>query len=396
MFEHVEPAPPDAILGLTDAFKQDSHPGKINLGVGVYKDDSGVTPTLACVKEAERRRLDSETSKAYFSITGLPEYGVAVQELLLGGDHEAVASRRTVTVQTPGGTGALRVAADFVQANLPGKSVWMSDPTWANHSHIFAAAGLKTATYPYFDAATNSLDFDAMLAGLSNIPSGDIVLLHACCHNPTGIDPTPEQWSQIGDVVSQRGLLPLVDFAYQGFGEGVTEDAVGLRSLARAGCEMLVCNSFSKNFGLYRERIGALSILAADAATAEVVLSQVKRTVRTNYSNPPAHGAIIVATILGDSALRQQWREELSGMRDRINGMRQRFVDVMQSKAPNHDFSFIGRQQGMFSFSGLSPVQVDELRTKHSIYIVGSGRINIAGITESNIDPLCTAIASVL
>jgi aspartate/tyrosine/aromatic aminotransferase len=301
-----------------------------------------------------------------------------------------------VTAQTPGGTGALRVAGDFIHTMFPGAKVWMSEPTWPNHSGIFGAAGVETATYPYFDAATNGLAFDAMLDRLRQIPTGDVVLLHGCCHNPTGIDPTAEQWALIADVICDRGLLPLLDFAYQGFAEGLKEDAVGLLSLCRPTKEMLVCTSYSKNFGLYNERVGALTLLAASADDAATALSQLKLRIRTNYSNPPAHGAAIVATILGDEQLRGQWLTEVQQMRDRINGMRKLFVQTLAAKGVDRDFSFIERQRGMFSFSGLNRQQVDALRAKYSIYVVGSGRINVAGMTENNMDTLCSAIAEVL
>ncbi len=397
MFESLSQAPPDAILGLSDAFKHDPNPRKINLSVGVYKDEQGNTPILACVKEAERRLLSSEKSKGYLSIEGHPEYASRVQELLFSPDHEVLTSRRAVTAQTPGGTGSLRVAADFLKKHFPQAKVWLSKPTWANHGAIFAAAGQQVESYAYIDASGQNLDFPALLAALQKIPSGDVILLHACCHNPTGIDPTPDQWKQIAALVHQRGLLPLVDFAYQGFGDGIIEDAAGLRELAQPGHELLVCSSFSKNFGLYGERVGALTLLAGNSEAAQRALSQVRISIRTNYSNPPTHGAAIVATVLGDAGLRKQWEQELAAMRDRIHQMRQLFVETMRRKAPQHDFSFLGQQKGMFSFSGLSNLQVDELRTKHAVYVVGSGgRINVAGMTRENMEPLCSAIAAVV
>jgi aspartate aminotransferase len=397
MFDSLPLAPPDAILGLAEAFKQDPNPRKINLSVGVYKDEQGNTPILACVKEAERRLLASERSKGYLSIEGHPDYAARVQELLFGPRHEVLSARRAVTAQTPGGTGSLRVAADFLKKHFPSASVWLSKPTWANHAAIFSAAGLPVQAYSYIDAAGRGLDFPAMRAALLQIPAGDVVLLHACCHNPTGIDPTPAQWKEIAEAVRQRGLLPLVDFAYQGFGEGLLEDAAGLRELAAAGQELLVCSSFSKNFGLYGERVGALTVVATSAEPAQRALSQVRISIRTNYSNPPTHGAAIVATVLGDAELRRQWEQELAAMRDRIHQMRRLFVETMRKKAPHHDLSFLERQKGMFSFSGLTNLQVDELRTKHAIYVVGNGgRINVAGMTHENMEPLCTAIAAVL
>jgi aspartate/tyrosine/aromatic aminotransferase len=397
MLDALPLAPPDSILGLTEAFKQDPNPRKINLSVGVYKDEQGNTPILACVKEAERRLLASETNKGYLSIEGHAEYAARVQELLFGSGSEVLAGRRAVTAQTPGGTGSLRVAADLLRKHFPQAKVWVSKPTWANHPAIFAAAGQQVETYPYTDAAGRGLDLTAMLAALKQIPTGDIVLLHACCHNPTGIDPTADDWRQVAAAVRERKLLPLVDFAYQGFGDGLVEDAAGLRLLAQPGQELLVCSSFSKNFGLYGERVGALTIVAGNAEAAQRALSQVKVSIRTNYSNPPTHGAAIVAAVLSDANLRREWEHELAAMRGRIHKMRGLFVETMQRKAPQQDFSFLIRQKGMFSFSGLTNLQVDELRSKHAVYVVASGgRINVAGMTEGNMDALCTAIAAVL
>jgi aspartate aminotransferase len=397
MFDSLPLAPPDSILGLMEAFKADPNPRKINLSVGVYKDEQGQTPVLASVKEAERRLLESEKSKGYLSIEGHPQFAAAVQEMLFGKEHEVLASRRAVTAQTPGGTGALRVAADFLKKHFPQARVWVSKPTWANHPAVFAAAGQKVEVYPYLDERGRGLDMPGMLAGLQQIPAGDIVLLHACCHNPTGIDPTAEQWRQIAAAVQARGLLPLVDFAYQGFGDGLVEDAAGLRALAMPGRELLVASSFSKNFGLYGERVGALTLVASAPEAAERALSQVRVSIRTNYSNPPTHGAAIVATILNDGALRKQWEEELAGMRRRIHQMRELFVTTMREKASQHDFTFLKDQKGMFSFSGLTNVQVDELRSKYGVYVVGNGgRINVAGMTRENMQPLCEAVAAVM
>ena len=397
MFDALPLAPPDAILGLGEAFKKDPNPKKINLSVGVYKDERGETPILASVKDAERQLLEKEKSKGYLSIEGLAEYGSRVQELLFGAGHEILTSGRAVTAQTPGGTGALRVAADLLRKHYPTAKVWVSKPTWANHPAIFAAAGQQVETYSYIDAAGQGLDFSAMLAALKQIPAGDIVLLHACCHNPTGIDPTAEQWREISKVMAERKLLPLVDFAYQGFGDGLAEDAAGLRELAKVNPELLVCSSFSKNFGLYGERVGALTLVAGSADSAQQALTQVRVGIRTNYSNPPIHGGALVAAVLSDPKLRQQWDQEVAAMRTRIHQMRKLFVETMKAKAPKHDFSFIARQRGMFSFSGLSNLQVDELRTKHAVYVVGNGgRINVAGMTANNMQALCDAIAAVL
>ena len=396
MFEVLETAPPDPILGLTEAFKKDPNPAKINLGVGVYKDAQGNTPVFDSVKQAQERVLAAETSKSYLAIDGAPEYAQAVQELLFGAGSEIIASQRAVTAHTPGGTGGLRVAADFIHRMFPGARVWLSEPTWANHPKVFQAAGLKTETYPYFDAGANTLAFEPMQQALERIPAGDVVLLHGCCHNPTGVDPAPEQWKQIAEVAAARQFLPLVDFAYQGLGDGLREDAAGLLALCRPGAELLIASSFSKNFGLYNERVGALTLVGATPEAASKALGHLKICIRTNYSNPPAHGAALVTAVLQDPELRRQWEGEVQAMRDRINSMRQLFVDTLKAKGVERDFSFIPRQRGMFSFSGLTPQQVEALRERFSIYVVGSGRINVAGMTEDNMDTLCEAIAAVL
>jgi aspartate/tyrosine/aromatic aminotransferase len=396
MFDRLSEAPPDAILGLTEAFRKDPNPNKINLSVGVYKDAAGNTPVLDVVKEAEGRLLAAETSKEYLGIAGDSEYARQVQQLLLGSEHEAIVGGRVATVQTPGGTGGLRVAADFIKRMFPEATVWLSQPTWPNHPSIFQAAGVPTATYPYFDPKTNSLDLDALLSALDHVPAGDVVLLHPCCHNPTGVDPSPGQWKQIADVVYGGPRLPLLDFAYQGFGTGLGEDARGVVEFCRPGRELLVCSSYSKNFGLYRERTGALSIVGATPEASRVALSQIKLCIRANYSNPPAHGAATVALVLGDPQSRRRWEDELTQMRDRINGMRRSFAERMQTHRTGWDFSFLTAQRGMFSFSGFSPEHVDRLREEYSIYLVRNGRINVAGMTPSNLDYLCASIAQVL
>jgi aspartate/tyrosine/aromatic aminotransferase len=301
-----------------------------------------------------------------------------------------------VTAQAPGGTGALRVAADFVASTLGKRTVWLSDPTWPNHPQVFNAAGLPTAVYPYFDKGGNGVVFDALLAALADAPEGDVIVLHGCCHNPTGVDLGPEQWRALGDVLAERKLLPLVDFAYQGFANGLVEDAAGLHILAERCDSLLVASSYSKNFGLYNERVGALTLVAPDAGQAEAALSHIKRVARANYSNPPAHGGAIVATVLNDPSLRTQWEAEVADMRQRISTMRHLFVETLQEKGVDRDFSFIARQHGMFSFSGLTPAQVKQLRDRFAIYIVGSGRISVAGMTDDNMDYLCSAIAQVL
>jgi aspartate aminotransferase len=396
MFNSLVAAPPDPILGLTEAFKKDPNPNKVNLGVGVYKDARGRTPVLASVKRAEEKLLRAEDTKNYLPIEGHAEFDAATLALLFGADHTLLHSGRAITAQAPGGTGALRVAADFIASTLGAKTVWLSDPTWPNHPNVFQAAGLKTATYPYFDKSRNSVAFDAMLAALNNMPEGDVVVLHGCCHNPTGVDLDQTQWRAVAEVVAERALLPVVDFAYQGFGEGLAADAVGLAKLADHCPDMLVASSYSKNFGLYNERVGALTLVVARPDTADTALSHIKRVIRANYSNPPAHGAAVVAAVLNDPELRAQWEAEVREMRDRINTMRHLFVETLHEKGVTQDFSFIARQRGMFSFSGLTPEQVKALRERHAVYVVGSGRISVAGMTEDNMDYLCRAISDVL
>jgi aspartate/tyrosine/aromatic aminotransferase len=396
MFEHIQPAPRDPILGLTEAFREDSNPNKINLSVGVYQDASGKTPILESVHKAGQMVLQRQKSMSYLPIPGSPAYAAAVQQLMFGKGHEVETSGRAATSHTPGGTGALRVAADFIHQQMPKATVWLTQPTWPNHPQIFAAAGVPTKSISYFDAKTNSLAFDEALAAVQKMPAGDVIVLHGCCHNPTGIDPTPAQWNKLADAISSRGVLPLLDFAYQGFAEGIEEDAVGLKAFSRPGAEFIVCSSFSKNFGLYCERVGALTVVAKDKAAADTVQSQVKVCIRSNYSNPPAHGAALVTNVLGDAELRTLWEKEVAQMRGRINGMRELLVKTLKAKGVPGDYSFITRQRGMFSFSGLTPAQVEALKQKYAIYIVGSGRINVAGITEQNVGPLCEAIAEVV
>lgn len=398
MFENVPTAKPDAILGLTDAFKKDPNPNKINLAVGVYKDAQGQTPTLAAVKEAERWLLDNEPTKSYLPIPGSPGYDRLTRAMLFGQGSPLVDDGRAVTFQCPGGTGALRVAADYLQQNHEGTTLWMSTPTWPNHPAIFAAANLPTRTYPYFNIKTNTLDIEGMIGTLDRIEPGDVVLLHGCCHNPTGIDPTPEQWREIAEHLAAKGALPLMDFAYQGFADGLDEDAAGLRAILAACGEVLIASSYSKNFGLYRERVGALTLVATSADHASAVDSQLKLIVRRNYSNPPAHGGLVVERILSDAALTKQWRDELDAMRGRINRMRQLLAEQLDQRgvklSPDGN-NFIQQQRGMFTMSGLTQDHVAKLRENHAIYIVGSGRINVAGLTESNIPTLCDAIAGV-
>jgi len=396
MLETLEPAPPDAILGLTEAFKKDPNPNKINLGVGVYKDAEGNTPVLSVVKAAEERVLASEETKSYLPIPGSAAYGRCVRELIFGEDSPLVESGRAVTAHTPGGTGALRVGADFVRRFVAEPRIWVSTPTWANHKGIFTAAGFQIAEYPYYDPETKSLDFDRMHDALGQVPEGEFVLLHVCCHNPTGVDPSNEQWKEVAALAKEKKWVPFLDFAYQGFGTGLAEDRRAVQEFVQTCPELLIASSFSKNFGLYQDRTGALTLVAEMPEAAEAANTHIKKTVRVNYSNPPAHGGHIVHTILGDTDLRTGWEAELSGMRDRIKSMRSALVGGLEKRGVAQDFSFITRQNGMFSFSGLTAGQVDSLREKKSIYIVSGGRINVAGITPANVDYLCDAIAEAL
>ncbi len=396
MFDRLEAAPPDPILGLTAAFREDPRPHKINLGVGIYKDETGETPVMKSVKKAEQRLVDKENTKNYLPIDGEPAYGKAVRQLTFGKDHPLVDSGRAVTMHTPGGTGGLRVATDLLRRFAPKATLWVSDPTWANHNQIFDAVGFSTKSYPYYNAKTQSLDFEGMIGALSSASEGDIVLLHGCCHNPTGLDPSLDEWKQIGETMKAKKLFPFVDFAYQGLARGIEEDAEGVRILSSFCDEMLIINSYSKNFGLYRERTGAMIIVSDTKAHAAAALSHAKQIARTSYSNPPSHGGSIVTAIVNDDTLHAEWLTEVAEIRDRILEMRNLFVDTLKAKGVTKDFSFIQRQNGMFSFSGLTKEQVEKLKTEHAVYIVGSGRINVAGMTKNNMDSLCGAIASVL
>jgi aromatic-amino-acid transaminase len=389
-------APADPILGLTDAFKKDARAHKINLGVGIYKNEKGQTPILATVKEAEKRLLAEETTKSYLTIEGIAAFGDAVQTLLFGKGSEIIASKRALTAQVPGGTGALRTGADFAVTKLGIKKIWVSNPTWANHGNVFKTAGLEVAQYNYYNAETKDIDFDAMLASLQSVAAGDLVLFHGCCHNPTGIDPTQEQWEVLAKLTAKLGAIPFFDFAYQGFGKGVEEDAQGLRLFAQYNKELLIANSFSKNFGLYNERVGGITLVAATNEIAQSAFSQIKAGIRSNYSNPPSHGAAIVTTILNDAVLYEQWVLEVADMRNRIQEMRDLFVATLKEKGVKGDYSFISRQLGMFSFSGLSVEQVNRLKEEFAVYIVGSGRISVAGMTKNNMQPLCDALAKVI
>lgn len=396
IFSQVVLAPADPILGLTDTFKADPRQDKVNLGVGIYKDEAGQTPVLQSVKKAEALLLEQEKTKNYLGIEGVQAYNRVVQELLFGAGSALSTSGRAATAQAPGGTGALRIAAEFLLRNTPSRTVWVSNPTWANHQNIFETAGLTVKEYGYYNASAHDIDFDAMMTDLAGAEAGDIILLHGCCHNPTGIDLTLAQWESVAKLCADKKLVPLFDFAYQGFGSGIEEDAAGLRLVASKVPELLVANSFSKNFGLYNERIGAVTVVAADADAAVRAFSQVKRTIRANYSNPPAHGALIVSTILGDATLKAMWVQEVTEMRERIAEMRTLFVESLKAEGVTQDFSFISRQNGMFSFSGLNKAQVARLKDEFGVYIVGSGRISVAGMTKTNMPVICKAIAQVL
>jgi aromatic-amino-acid transaminase len=394
-FHNIAQAPADPILGLTEAFVADQNPGKVNLGVGVYQDGAGKVPVLKAVREAEARWYAKEDSKSYIPIDGVAAYNKLVQQLLLGADSAIIAEGRAVTVQGVGGTGALKVGADFLRRFFPEAGLYISNPSWENHRAVFEAAGFEVGSYPYYDPQTHGADFDSMLAYLKELPAQSVVVLHACCHNPTGADLTTAQWDTLVSLFEGSALIPFLDFAYQGFGAGLNEDAYAVRAFAKAGIPCLIASSFSKSFSLYRERVGALTVITADAAESKRVLSQLKRTIRTNYSSPPAHGANVAATILADAELRTLWETELGEMRDRIHKMRGLFVQGLKDRNVAQDFSFIADQVGMFSYSGLTKEQVHKLRAG-GLYIVDSGRICVAAMNDKNLPVICDAIAGVL
>ena len=395
LFGAVDMAPRDPILGVTDAFLADRNPAKVNLGVGVYCDDEGKVPLLACVRRAEQALTAKGAPHTYLPIDGIPAYDKAVRALLLGADSPAIAQGRALTVQALGGTGALKVGADFLKRFAPGAAVWISDPSWENHRALFEGAGFTVNNYPYYDAATRGLDFAGMTAALERLPAGAIVVLHACCHNPTGVDPTREQWTRIIEIVRGRALVPFLDIAYQGFGDGIEADGEVVRRFAATPGPLFIASSFSKSFSLYGERIGAVTVVTASTDEAARVLSQVKRVVRANYSNPPSFGASVVTTVLESPELREVWEQELRTMRERIKAMRIRLVDVLGHRLPGRDFRFMLEQRGMFSYSGLTRDQVHRLRDEFSIYAVDTGRICVAALNSRNIDYVADAIAKV-
>ncbi len=396
MFASLKALPADPILGLSIKYRADTNPNKIDLGVGVYKNEAGDTTVLNSVKKAEKFRLENELTKTYIGGTGSSSFNEEMTKLIFGPHHKVLLENRVKTVSTPGGTGALRIAADFISRCKKGAKIWLSNPTWANHNAVFSAAGLDIQEYPYYDYENKTLDFDAMLSTLKTASADDFVLLHACCHNPSGMDLSQEQWQQIAQVAKDVGFTPLIDMAYQGFGDGLEEDAYGVRLMADTVNDMILCSSCSKNFGLYRERIGACTVIGETAATTDVALSVVLNVARALYSMPPAHGAAIVETILTSDELRQEWYEELAQMRNRINSNRTVIVDKLIEKGVTRDFSFIANQKGMFSFLGITPEQVQQLQDEYSIYMVGSSRMSIAGIAPSNVDYLAESIAKVL
>jgi aromatic-amino-acid transaminase len=389
-------APKDPILGVTEAYVADQNPKKVNLGVGVYYGEDGRVPLLECVRRAERQHLEKGAPHSYLPIDGLQAYDKAVREMLLGADAAALKENRVVTVQALGGTGGLKIGADFLRRAAPQAKVWISEPSWENHRALFEGAGFTVDTYPYYDPATRGVNFPAMRAALEALPAGDIVVLHVCCHNPTGADLDRAQWQQVLEAVQARGLVPFLDIAYQGFGDGIDADGWPVRLFAGAYAPVFVSSSYSKSFSLYGERVGALTVVAQQADEAARVLSQLKRTIRANYSNPPTLGGQIVATVLSSPELRALWEQELAAMRERIKSLRQALVEGIHKRVPGADFSFVIRQRGMFSYSGLTKEQVARLRQEYSIYAIDTGRICVAALNTKNIDYVADAIARVI
>ena len=396
MFGHLDAYAGDPILSLNEAFQKDPRADKVNLSIGIYFDDAGRIPVLDCVRQAEAALLAESTPKSYLPIEGSAAMRGAVQHLLFGAGHEALASGRVATLQTVGSSGGLKVGADFIKRWLPASGVWVSDPTWDNHRAMFEGASVAVHTYPYYDAGTGGLKFEALLQTLRGLPSRSVVLLHACCHNPTGVDLTRAQWEALIPVLRERELLPFLDLAYQGYGDGIEEDAFAVRALASAGLTFFVANSFSKSMSVYGERAGALSVVCASAAEAELVLGQLKATVRRNYSSPPIHAAGIVSRVLGEPALRAAWEADVTAMRTRIQAMRRSLHAVLQAKRPGRDFGYFLTQRGMFSYTGLSAAQVDRLREEFGVYLVRSGRLCVAGLNTGNVERTAVAMAAVL
>ena len=396
MFEQLPGLPADPILGLMLAYRADNNPQKVDLGVGVYRDEQGATPVLSAVTDAQNVHIAQETTKSYIGPPGEPEFNAVIRDLIFGRAHSAQKDNRISSAQTPGGCGALRVAAELVNRANPGATIWVSDPTWANHVPLLGDAGLTIKTYPYFDPDTSRLRQQEMLDTLGKIPAGDLVLLHGCCHNPCGVDLAENHWKEIAQIANQQGFTPFIDIAYQGLSAGIDEDAAGVRLMADAAPELIVASSCSKNFGLYRDRVGAVAIVSDNAKNAEVLSSQLMNVIRGIYSMPPNHGGAIVRTILSDEALTKKWLTELGEMRDRINGMRDAISSGMASRLGNNRFDFIREQRGMFSFLGVDKAQIAALQTEYSIYLVDSSRINVAGLNRSNIDYVCDAIAAVI
>ena len=396
LFTAVEMAPRDPILGLNEQFNADSNPAKVNLGVGVYYDDNGKLPLLQCVQAAEKLMMESPKARGYLPIDGIAAYDAGVKDLVFGADSEPVKSGRVATVQCIGGTGGLKVGADFLKRLNPDAKVLISDPSWENHRALFTNAGFTVESYPYYDAATRGINFAGMLAALNSAPAGTIVVLHACCHNPTGYDITAAQWDEVIATVNARNLTPFLDMAYQGFGHGLAEDGAVIGKFVAAGLNFFVSTSFSKSFSLYGERVGALSVLCADQEEAGRVLSQLKIVIRTNYSNPPIHGGTVVAMVLNTPELRAQWEKELAEMRVRIKAMRQKLVDGLKAAGVKQDMSFITQQIGMFSYSGLSKDQMVRLRDEFGVYGTDTGRMCVAALNSQNIDYVCASIAKVI
>jgi aspartate aminotransferase len=396
VFQHLTAVPPDPILGLIAAYNQNQNPQKIDLGIGVYRDESGNTPMLNCVVEAEKTLLATQTTKTYLGPAGVAGFNQAMGELILGEDSEALQQGRTRTIQTPGGTGALRVGADLINIATPEAELWASDPTWANHLALFPGAGVPMHHYPYFDAETNSLRFDDMVQALQQRGPADVVLFHACCHNPCGVSPNPEQWRQIADIAADRGFTPFVDIAYMGFERGVAEDSLAVRLFAEKCPEMIIASSCSKNFAMYRERVGAITIIARDAEKAAAVESVIHNSTRKNYSMPPTHGPAVIDIILHSDELKAQWMTEVATMRNRINGLRRTLSERIAASRIERDFSFITSQTGMFSFMGLTVEQVHRLRDEFAIYTVNSSRVNVASLNQNNMDYFVEALATVL